>query len=53
MVKEDNTFENNLIRIGENAEDNDQIIKESNQTDIWFPDKKIDPMPLFYIHNLN
>lgn len=36
MVKEDNTFKDNLIRIGENAEDNDNIIKESNQTDIWF-----------------
>ena len=36
MVKEDNTFENNLIRIGENADDNDQIIKESNQSDMWF-----------------
>ena len=36
MVKEDNTFENNLIRIGENKEDNDMIIKESKHTDIWF-----------------
>ncbi|QKF94131.1 DUF814 protein [Fadolivirus algeromassiliense] len=36
MVKEDNTFENNLIRIGQNAEENDQIISEAKQTDLWF-----------------
>lgn len=36
MVKEDYTYENNLIRIGENAEDNDKIISESKQTDLWF-----------------
>lgn len=36
MVKEDTTFENNKIKIGENAEDNDQIIKEAKQTDVWF-----------------
>lgn len=36
MVKEDNTFENNKIKIGKNAEENDLIIKEARQTDIWF-----------------
>jgi len=36
MVKQDNHFENNLIRIGENAEDNDKIISEAKQTDTWF-----------------
>jgi len=36
MVKEDTTFENNLIRIGENQEENDQIITEAKQTDLWF-----------------
>lgn len=36
MVKEDKTFENNLIKIGENANDNDKIISEAAQTDIWF-----------------
>jgi predicted ribosome quality control (RQC) complex YloA/Tae2 family protein len=36
MVKEDKSFENNLIKIGETQEENDQIIKEGKQTDIWF-----------------
>lgn len=36
MVKEDNTFENNPIKIGQNAEENDQIISEAKQTDLWF-----------------
>ena len=36
MVKKDLTFENNLIKIGENANDNDKIISEANQNDIWF-----------------
>ena len=36
MVKEDKTFDNNLIKIGENAKDNDNIIKESKETDVWF-----------------
>jgi len=36
MVKEDITFENNLIKIGKNAEENDKIIKEAKQTDLWF-----------------
>lgn len=36
MVKQDTTFENNLIKIGKNAEENDQIIKEAKQTDLWF-----------------
>lgn len=36
MVKIDSTFPDNLIRIGENDVDNDKIIAESKQTDIWF-----------------
>jgi len=36
MVKLDNTFESNMIKIGESQEDNDQIISEASQTDIWF-----------------
>lgn len=36
MVKIDNTFENNPIKIGQNAEENNDIIKEANQTDMWF-----------------
>jgi predicted ribosome quality control (RQC) complex YloA/Tae2 family protein len=36
MVKFDNTFENNPIKIGQNAIDNDNIITEASQTDIWF-----------------
>lgn len=36
MVKEDNKYPDNLIKIGENKDDNDLIIKEAMQTDIWF-----------------
>ncbi len=32
----DNTFENNLIRVGENAEENSKLISDSKQTDLWF-----------------
>ena len=33
---EDNTYENNIIKIGKNAYENDQLIKEAKQTDLWF-----------------
>ena len=36
MVKEDTTFENNLIKIGENKEENDQLVAKAKQTDLWF-----------------
>lgn len=36
MTKEDTTFPNNKIRIGQNAQENDNIIKESKETDVWF-----------------
>lgn len=36
MVKIDKTFENNLIKIGENQSDNDKILSEANQNDFWF-----------------
>lgn len=36
MVKIDNTFENNPIKIGKNAIENDKLITEAKQTDIWF-----------------
>lgn len=36
MVKIDATFENNKIKIGQNSQDNDTIIKESKETDLWF-----------------
>lgn len=36
MVKQDNHFENNPIKIGESAEDNDKIISDAKQTDTWF-----------------
>lgn len=36
MVKIDLTYENNKIKIGKNAIDNDNIIKESKETDVWF-----------------
>lgn len=35
-MKEDHTFEHHLIKIGESAEDNDQIINQANQNDLWF-----------------
>ena len=36
MVKVDKIFENNLIKIGKDARDNDNIIKEAKETDVWF-----------------
>ncbi|AYV77045.1 MAG: protein of unknown function DUF814 [Barrevirus sp.] len=36
MVKEDLIYPNNRIRIGQNAIENDNLIKESKETDIWF-----------------
>ncbi|ARF09521.1 protein of unknown function DUF814 [Indivirus ILV1] len=36
MVIEDTTFPNNKIKIGENAKDNDSLVKSSKETDIWF-----------------
>lgn len=35
-VKEFNNFKNNPIKMGKNAEGNDKIISEANQTDVWF-----------------
>jgi predicted ribosome quality control (RQC) complex YloA/Tae2 family protein len=35
MVKVDNTFENNPIKIGQNSQENDDLVKESKDTDIW------------------
>jgi predicted ribosome quality control (RQC) complex YloA/Tae2 family protein len=46
MVKKDSTFPNNLIRIGENDRDNDKIISESKQTDVWF---HLDKLPSTHI----
>ena len=36
MVKFDNTFPNNPIKIGQNALENDNIIGLAKETDIWF-----------------
>ena len=36
MVKEDQIFPNNLIKIGQKATDNDDIIRLAKETDIWF-----------------
>src|SRR5947209_3036296 len=36
MVKIDNTFENNLIKIGKNQDENDKIISDAKQNDLWF-----------------
>jgi predicted ribosome quality control (RQC) complex YloA/Tae2 family protein len=35
-MKQDTIFENNLIRIGQNASENDDLIDDSDQQDIWF-----------------
>jgi predicted ribosome quality control (RQC) complex YloA/Tae2 family protein len=35
-MKEDQTFPNNLIKIGQNAAENDELVKDSKQTDYWF-----------------
>ena len=32
----DKTFENNLILLGENAEENDTLIKDAKQKHLWF-----------------
>jgi predicted ribosome quality control (RQC) complex YloA/Tae2 family protein len=36
MVITDDTYENNLILVGQNADENDRLIKESKQNDLWF-----------------
>ena len=36
MVVVDKKFINNLIKIGKNAKENDTIITEAKETDIWF-----------------
>lgn len=36
MVTDDKRFENNKILIGENASENDYIVKNAKQTDFWF-----------------
>jgi len=36
MVIIDNTYENNLIVIGQNKKENDQIISEAHMSDLWF-----------------
>ena len=35
-MKEDKTFVNNIIKIGQNKHENDTLVKESKQTDLWF-----------------
>ena len=35
-MKEDQTFPNNLIRIGQNQFENDELVGGSKQTDLWF-----------------
>ena len=36
MVLVDTTYPNNTIKIGQNARDNDLIVSEAEQTDVWF-----------------
>lgn len=36
MVLVDTTFEQNIIKLGRNANDNDLIISEAKQSDYWF-----------------
>lgn len=45
-MKEDQTFENNLIKIGENKDENDELVASSKQTDIWF---HLDSLPSCHI----
>ena len=35
-MKEDQTFPNNIIKIGENAKENDELVASSKQIDVWF-----------------
>ena len=36
MVKEDSTFPNNLIKIGENKDENDLLVRDAHDNYIWF-----------------
>ncbi len=45
-MKEDQTFENNLIKIGENARENDELVAGSNQMDTWF---HLDSLPSCHV----
>jgi len=36
MVIQDNKFENNLIKIGKNKQENDDLVKAASQSDMWF-----------------
>jgi len=45
-MKEDQTFENNLIKIGENAKENDELVSSSKQTDVWF---HLDSLPSCHV----
>jgi len=45
-MKEDQTFVNNLIKIGENAKENDELVAKSAQTDIWF---HLDSLPSCHV----
>ena len=40
MVVVDKKFINNLIKIGKNAKENDTIITEAKETDIWLAGNK-------------
>lgn len=35
-MKEDKTFVNNIIKIGQNKDENDKLVANSKQTDLWF-----------------
>lgn len=35
-MKEDSTFPDNPVKIGQTAKENDQIIGDAKQTDMWF-----------------
>lgn len=36
MVKEDTSFPNNKIKIGENAVENDKLVQEAKDNHLWF-----------------
>ena len=45
-MKEDQTFPNNIIKIGENARENDDLVAASSQSDIWF---HLDSLPSCHV----
>ena len=45
-MKEYNTYPSNLIKIGENPKDNDELVSKSKQNDVWF---HLDSLPSCHV----